>query len=325
MEQQNKHGVKLGIFIFIGLTFFIVGVLAIGNINKTFTKTATVKTVFTEVNGLQPGDNVWFSGVKVGTVKEMRFLPNAGVEVTMKIESKSQEFIPKDSKAKISSDGLIGNKIIVIYGGNPTAGHIVDGSTFSIEETTSTEDMMNMLQENNKNVLAITNDFKVISKRIADGEGTLGKFMTDDAIYENLNSTINTLKTASQNTVQLTDAINDFTTKLNAEGGLANDLATDTTVFNSIQKTVAQLNAIAGTAQQVADNLQTTTSDINTNKNSPAGVLLHDEEAAASLRASIIALESSTKKLNESMDALQHNFLLRGFFKKKEKEKEVDN
>ncbi|MBP9796149.1 MAG: MCE family protein, partial [Chitinophagales bacterium] len=245
MEQQNKHGVKLGIFIFIGLTFFIVGVLAIGNINKTFTKTATVKTVFTEVNGLQPGDNVWFSGVKVGTVKEMRFLPNAGVEVTMKIESKSQEFIPKDSKAKISSDGLIGNKIIVIYGGNPTAGHIVDGSTFSIEETTSTEDMMNMLQENNKNVLAITNDFKVISKRIADGEGTLGKFMTDDAIYENLNSTINTLKTASQNTVQLTDAINDFTTKLNAEGGLANDLATDTTVFNSIQKTVAQLNAIA--------------------------------------------------------------------------------
>ena len=245
MEQQNKHGVKLGIFIFIGLTFFIVGVLAIGNINKTFTKTATVKTVFTEVNGLQPGDNVWFSGVKVGTVKEMRFLPNAGVEVTMKIESKSQEFIPKDSKAKISSDGLIGNKIIVIYGGNPTAGHIVDGSTFSIEETTSTEDMMNMLQENNKNVLAITNDFKVISKRIADGEGTLGKFMTDDAIYENLNSTINTLKTASQNTVQLTDAINDFTTKLNAEGGLANDLATDTTVFNNIQKTVAQLNAIA--------------------------------------------------------------------------------
>ncbi len=185
--------------------------------------------------------------------------------------------------------------------------------------------MMNMLQENNKNVLAITNDFKVISKRIADGEGTLGKFMTDDAIYENLNSTINTLKTASQNTVQLTDAINDFTTKLNAEGGLANDLATDTTVFNNIQKTVAQLNAIAGTAQQVADNLQTTTSDINTNKNSPAGVLLHDEEAAASLRASIIALESSTKKLNESMDALQHNFLLRGFFKKKEKEKEVDN
>ncbi len=133
------------------------------------------------------------------------------------------------------------------------------------------------------------------------------------------------MKTASQNTVQLTDAINDFTTKLNAEGGLANDLATDTTVFNNIQKTVAQLNTIAGTAQQVADNLQTTTSDINTNKNSPAGVLLHDEEAAASLKASIIALESSTKKLNESMDALQHNFLLRGFFKKKEKEKEVDN
>ena len=324
MEQENKHAIKLGLFIFIGLTFFIVGVLAIGNINKTFTKTATVTTVFTEVNGLQPGDNIWFSGVKVGTVKEMRFLPNAGVEVTMKIESKSQEFIPKNSKAKISSDGLIGNKIIVIYGGNPSSGHIVDGSTFSIEETTSTEDMMNMLQENNKNVLAITNDFKVISKRIADGEGTLGKFMTDDAIYENLNLTINTLKTASQNTVQLTDAINDFTTKLNAEGGLANDLATDTTVFNSIQATVAQLNVIAGTAQQVANNLQTTTSDLNTNKNSPAGVLLHDEEAAASLKTSIIALESSTKKLNESMDALQHNFLLRGFFKKKAKEEEPE-
>ncbi len=322
MNEQNKRNVKLGIFIFTGLLFFAIGVLAIGNINKTFTKTVTISSVFKEVSGLQPGDNVWFSGVKVGTVKELQFQENADVKVTMKIEAKSKAFIPKDAKAKISSDGLIGNKIIVIYGGSVSAGHIETGDRLAYEATNSTEEMMTMLQENNKNLLAITNDFKVITNKIAAGEGTIGKLITDETTYDELNKILVTVQHASSNAEKLTASIDQFTTKLNTEGGLANDLVTDTLVFRRIENSVAELNSITQTATEIAENLKTTTSDINTNKNSPVGVLLHDQQAAESLKLSISNLESSTEKLNESMEALQHNFLLRGFFKKKEKQEE---
>ncbi len=145
MDAQKKRNVRLGIFIFIGLLFFVIGIMAIGAINKAFTKTIFVTAEFNDVSGLQPGDNIWFNGVKVGTVKEMDFLPNANVKVKMKVEEKSIEFIKKNANAKVASDGLIGSKIIVIYGGTPEAAHIESGDKLAVEDLYSTEDMMNML------------------------------------------------------------------------------------------------------------------------------------------------------------------------------------
>jgi phospholipid/cholesterol/gamma-HCH transport system substrate-binding protein len=69
-------------------------------------------------------------------------------------------------------------------------------------------------------------------------------------------------------------------------------------------------------------NLQTTTNTINEglqNKNSPAGMLLSDEKTAAGLKITLQNLQSASKKLDEDLEAVQHNFLLRGFFKKKAK------
>ncbi len=325
MEEEKKRGIKLGIFIFIGLVFFASGILAIGNINKFFTKSIEIVTIFDEVSGLQPGANVWVSGVKVGTVKEMKFLPNANVEVKMKIEEKSIEFIPKDAKAKISSDGLIGSKIIVIYGGTLTAGHIDSGDHLAYEKTTSTDDMLDMLQENNKNLLAITTDFRNIASQIAAGDGTVGKLISGDDLYKNLELASRNLQKATANTIQLTNTINDYANQLNSEGGLAYDIANDTSVFYGMQQAVNNLNKVSETVISIASDLKQTSEGINTDTNSPIGVLLNDEKAAESLKTSISQLESSTAKLNESMEALQHNFLFRGFFKKKDKEEADSN
>jgi phospholipid/cholesterol/gamma-HCH transport system substrate-binding protein len=59
-------------------------------------------------------------------------------------------------------------------------------------------------------------------------------------------------------------------------------------------------------------------------KNSPLGVLLNDSSSASSLKATLKNLELSSQKLNDDLEAVQHNFLLRGFFKKKAKEKEKE-
>ncbi len=67
----------VGVFIFIGLAIFIAGIFTLGGQKKTFEKKIEVRALFTDVGGLQEGNNVWFSGVKVGTVKKINIIGNA--------------------------------------------------------------------------------------------------------------------------------------------------------------------------------------------------------------------------------------------------------
>lgn len=60
----------VGIFVFLGLLILLIGVLTLGGEKNTFEKKITVKAIFDDVGGLQTGNNVWFSGVKIGTVKK---------------------------------------------------------------------------------------------------------------------------------------------------------------------------------------------------------------------------------------------------------------
>src|ERR1700712_5387360 len=138
-STNNKRAIIVGIFIFLGLAIFIITVLTLGSQHKTFEKSISIKTVFEDVNGLQKGNNIWFTGVKIGTVKKIAILGNARVEVTLSIEEQSHQFIRKDAKAKISTDGLIGNKIVVIYGGSQQAPEVETGDVLGIEKLPRTD------------------------------------------------------------------------------------------------------------------------------------------------------------------------------------------
>src|ERR1051325_2655213 len=139
-STSNTRATIVGIFIFLGLAIFIITVLTLGSQHKTFQRSVTIKAVFDDVNGLQKGNNIWFSGVKIGTVKKVSISGNAKVEVSLDIEEHSHQFIRKDAKAKISTDGFIGNKIVVIYGGSPQVPEVEPGDVLGIEKLLSTDE-----------------------------------------------------------------------------------------------------------------------------------------------------------------------------------------
>jgi phospholipid/cholesterol/gamma-HCH transport system substrate-binding protein len=314
-KLSNKRTVWVGLFVSVGLVFLIAGILMIGNLHETFKKKMKVTALFDNVGGLQSGNNVWFSGVKIGTVSGLNFYKESQVEVTIRIDIKAQEYIRRDSKIKIGSDGLIGNKILEIYGGSSRSEIVQDGDILQVEKIFTQEDMVNTLQENNRNLVAITQDFKLISKGIASGEGTLGKFIFDDNVYENIHATTSSLKGASAQAAQLIHSLNNFSVGLNKKGTLANELVTDTVVFRAIKTSAMRLRQMADTASVFMADLKASSSDPGTSM----GVLLHDEETGARLKEMIKNLESGSKKLDEDLEAAQHSFLLRGCLRKKEK------
>jgi len=315
-ESSNKRPIIVGLFIFIGLALLVTGILIIGNLHETFKQKISVVTLFDDVNGLQPGNNVWFSGVKIGTVSKVQFYGKSQVKILMKIETKAQQYIRKDAMVKISTDGLIGNKILVIYGGTAVSPQVEEGDTLGVEKTFTSEDMINTLQANNINFLAITNDFKEISKKLVNGEGTLGKLLNDKQVYDDIHATTTSLQMAAARAQTLINTLADYSANFNKKGTLANELATDTVVFNSLKYSVLKLQQVSDTASLFIRNLK----KAGNNPNSPIGVMLHDEASGDRLKATIKNLESSSEKLNEDLEALQHNFLLKRFFKKKAKE-----
>ena len=325
--NNNKRGIIVGIFIFLGILIFTVAILTLGGQQKTFQKSVMVKAFFSDVEGLQKGNNVWFSGVKIGTVKNISFKGNSQVEVDLNIQESSKEYIRRNAKAKISSDGLIGNKIVVLYGGTVTNPPIENGDVMVVDKASTTDEMFSMLQNNNKNLLDITGDFKLISKRLSNGEGTVGKLLTDEALLNDMQKVMSTLQRAAINTERLTSTVTAYTGKLNNRGSLANELVSDTVMFARLKQTSKEIETLSQTAKAAVNDLKNATENVNAglnNKNTPAGMLLKDEGVANDLKSTLHYLNSSTQKLDENLEALQHNFLLRGFFKKKAKREQKE-
>jgi phospholipid/cholesterol/gamma-HCH transport system substrate-binding protein len=318
---ENKRTVIVGLFVFIGLLILIAGIFVLGGQQNKFASTVTISTEFEDVAGLKAGNNIWFSGVKVGTVKEVNFRGIKKVEVVLTIEEKSREYIRKNATAKLGSDGFIGNKLIVIEGGTGDAPAIEDGDVIAAIKGSDTDALIASLQVNSKNFETITEDFKVLSAQLAEGKGTVGAVLTDSLMAVHLRQMIQNLQVTTNNTAKASVALNTLMDKLNGEGTLVNDLLTDTVIYQNLSDAVAQLQGITQTASALVSNLDGAVSKINQTDNT-VGMLLNDEASAENIKNILRNLETSTQKLDQNMEALQHNFLFRSYFRKQAKEAE---
>lgn len=312
---SNSKKTWVGLFIFASLIILVGGILSIGNLHSTFVKKMHLVTFFKDVNGLQTGNNIWFSGVKIGTVNKLQFQPDNSVKIIMNIDEMAREYIRKDAHVKIGTDGLIGNKILIIYGGSAIAGEAEAGDTLMREPGSLSDDMMAMLAENNKNLLIITNNLKSVTLKIAAGTGTLGKLIHDESLFNNLQTTAQSLVTASTQAKLLLNNLNNFSQNLNAPEGSLHKLTTDTTLFNSLQKSIQSLEYTLADAKQTMAGLKTALA----NPNSPLGVLTTDEKSGTVIKSILQNLEKSTITLETDLKALQSNFLLRRYFRKNKK------
>ena len=327
---ENKRALTVGLFVLLGIVIFVAGVLVLGGKQNKFTRNIHVNALFDNVGGLKVGNNVWFSGVKIGTVRKIFFVNNSQVEVEMNIQESATEFIRKDATASISSEGFIGNKLVVIAGGTTRAAHVEDGDRLRVSASLSTDEIMETLQENNRNLLKVTTDFKSIVDKVSKGKGIVGAALTDDAAERDFRAVMANLNATTANAAHASGALTAYTAKLNTRGTLANELVTDTAVFRSLRASAAQLRQVSSQATAItakvsnatdnltgaSENVRRATTKLNSNDNA-LGVLLNDPALARDLKTTMNNLGGSSKKLDETLDAAQSNFLLRGYFKRK--------
>lgn len=198
--ESTKQGfkIRLGIFIIAGLTLFLLAIFIIGKQKNLFDPVFNISTKFKNVSGLQVGSSIRFSGINVGTVDNIEIINDSTVKVDMILKQDIQKFIRADSKAGIGSEGIIGDKLIVISQGNPNSKLVKSGQYIQAIEPIETDAIMRSLETTAGNAAIATGEIGEILIKINNGEGTLGRLMNDQSMANNIDKTLINLKNGSK-------------------------------------------------------------------------------------------------------------------------------
>ena len=196
--HSSKFKVKLGLFVAGGFLIFAIAIFLIGRKKNLFNPTFNLTTTFYNVSGMQVGNNVRFSGINVGTVDDIRIINDSTVQVNMIIQKSVQPFIKTDCQAAIGSEGIIGDRILIITHGSAGALSAKDGESISSVEPVETDAVMKSISVTAVNAEIITDQLAEIMVNINHGGGTLGRLIQDTTIAENINKTIINLKQSSK-------------------------------------------------------------------------------------------------------------------------------
>lgn len=318
MEVQDiNRGIKVGAFVLGGIIIFLTALLYMGKDGNFFNKTFTISAIFKNVEGLKEGDNVWLSGVKIGTVQKVEIVADGKVIVSLSLKDKQNEFIKTNATAYVGSDGFVGNKIVVIRPGNK-AEIIQDMDTINALSPTDTQELFNIAKEIGSNTKSITDDLKLISSNIKSGKGILGELINEGPISQDLRLSLNAVKEASSNSKKATESLNKILTNINEGDGVITRLLSDTAYAQILDQTTANLAIVGSNASKASIELRETAENLNNDKNALA-VVASDTLFAAQLKSVMENTKDATEKLDMNMNALQHNFLFRGYFKKQER------
>ena len=319
MEKTISQKIQLGLFVILGLLLFILAIYFIGDKQKMFGKTNHLIAIFNNVNGLQLGNNVRYSGINVGTVRNIEMINDTVIKIDMIIDESIFPHIKKNAVATISSDGLVGNMIINIIPRNSNASSVQPGDTIHSLNRVRTDDILSTLNVTNKNAALLTSDLLEITKKIKNGRGTFGLLLNDTIMSNDLKQTLKNLKITTQGTSESVKNLNLIISSLNKKEnvlGVLNDSATAT----KMKKIVVNLHKTSNEIEKVVNNLNETILNAK-DGNGTINYLSNDPNLVKKIDTTITNINEASKLLNQDLEALKHSFLLKGYFKKQEKEK----
>jgi len=288
MKKSTGNKIKLGIFISIGIVVFIFALYFIGERQQLFRSTFRLSGVFKDVAGLQAGNNVRLSGINIGTVENIVLISDSSVRVEIIIDESTRKFIKKEAVASIGSEGLMGNKTLIILPG--TGGkRIIENN--DIVQTVQPIDMDNILLSLKRtvdNTSDITSDLSAITSNIQSGKGTIGRLLMDQTWRENFDSTFTNLKEGSSGFKTFMENVDDMDDIM---------LSLKTTIDNT-SNIMNDLSKITGSIES---------------GNGTIGRLLMDKSFGQNIDSTLINLKEGSNGLKLLMDKAQDSWLLWGF------------
>lgn len=220
MKKESGYQWKLGMFVVIGLVLFVGTIYFVGKQKNLFGSTFELYSKFNSVSGLEVGNNVRLSGINVGTVDDIDFLTDTTVVIKMIIKDEVRKYIKKDAIASISSDGLMGDKVLVISAGKTSNVVVENNDYITSKKAIEMDDLMVSVKKSVDNAAVITSELAQFSYSMNNGNGALSKLISDEQFGNSIKNTILNLENS-------TTEFKRFTVNMNNGKGALSKLVTD--------------------------------------------------------------------------------------------------
>ncbi|MDQ0477045.1 MULTISPECIES: MlaD family protein [Chryseobacterium] len=325
MMEKSGEKVKVGIFVVVGTVLLIAALYFIGQQQQMFSKTIKLYAVFTNVNGLQSGNYVRYSGVNVGTVSDIEMMKGGRISVQMSVDAKAGRFIRKDAVASVASDGLVGSMVVnIVPGENPNARRVVSGDTIHVRFRIATDEMLATLSKTNKNAALLTQDLLKITHKILEGKGTMGIMLSDTLMAKNIRKSVAQIEKSTAGTSAAIAKINTIISKVNYDQSAAAVLLSDKESAEQIKTVFANLEQSSNHINDMTENLDDYIREMKSGKGA-LNYITGDQDLPKNIDSTMVNIKKATEKLNDNLEALKHNFLFRGYFRKQAEQKKKDS
>lgn len=332
MQPTLSQKLQLGLFVIIGASLITILIYFIGNKHAVFGNYRYITADFNNINGLEMGNNVRYSGIKAGNVGEIRILNDTTIRIRLIIDKSIFGHISKDAIATIGTDGLLGSMVVNIIPGHPATGKVQQGDHINSFSRISTEGILKTLNVTNENAALLTADLLRITQALNEGNGIAAALINDSTLTLGLRDVVSSLRLTAGSTHLSARRIDSLIASLD-EGDNIIHLLKDTSLAIHIRSIVNEVERTGSDMDKVVQNLNLTAGHLDKailNLKDGAGVvnyLSNDPQLVHKIQSSVTKLDSVMTRLNSSGDLLRENliamrqhFLFRGYFKKLEKE-----
>jgi phospholipid/cholesterol/gamma-HCH transport system substrate-binding protein len=309
-KQMTWTELRVGVFVLVGLFLIAITIFYVtGGGTGFLSPKYTLKTYLPEVEGLVSGAPVRLDGVEIGNVDQIRLNPHStnrmnNIELVMRINKRFQDQIRTDSTATLITEGLLGNRYVSITRGQ--TGQVVqnEGVVPGTEEA-AIKEIVERGAEVAQNLSALSQQLGEIVGKVQKGQGTIGKLLTDESLYNNLNSAVTRVNSvvasvqAGEGTVGKLLTSDELYNKANATIGHAETLLADVREQKGTLGKLIYDPSVYTDAKQFLEHGNTVVSDIEAGKGT-LGKLATDEALYANLRDASANVKTAAEKLNSN-------------------------
>jgi len=226
---------KVGVLILVALAILAAAIVKLGAAGNLFGKRYRLIALVATANGLRVGGQVTVAGQVAGSIKDIKFLPpdadtTRNLKLVVEVDRKLSDQVRQDSRARIQTSGLLGDKLIDISVGTPRYRELHEGDTLLVVPSLDYDVVMQQASGAITEVVRLTRDLSRVTGGINRGEGTLGQLVTNRQLYDQLNSTL--LRTSS------------LMARLENPRGTVGRLLDDPALYNSLTRMIAGADTV---------------------------------------------------------------------------------
>jgi phospholipid/cholesterol/gamma-HCH transport system substrate-binding protein len=302
-----KRAVGAGAFVLIGLVLFAAALFMIGDRRMLFERRFTVYTELSRLGELEPGAPVRVAGAGAGEVVDIEppGRPSEKFRVKMEVREALHPIIRTDSIAVPHTEGLVGGVFLNIGAGTDRAPQVAEGGTIPGGDPFQISDLLQeasgTMMTIGETVVALRGDTEIAMKEVA---GTAAE------AHALLNTMKPDLEAIASNGRLISSDTRELMVKINSGQGTVGKLVNNDDLYRQLQDVTRQAQEVMTNFHQVSDEARRAIVDFRS-KDGPAQGLLAD------MRTTISQAQEATADLADNMEAMKHNFLLRGFFNKR--------